>query len=180
MDPVKASVVISRPLEEVFSYLADVANLPEWTDHFTHGWHLTREDTYGRGAGVRFAVKQRGNRYPWVDATIIEFQPEHRIVLAGRAGKFNRIRSLIVFELDTSSAGSTRVDISYETEPKGPRDRLYERRGFFKRSWGKAAKRLRDVLEEDRRRGERATIAGGARKPASGFRFAAPGAPAKK
>jgi hypothetical protein len=32
-------------------------------------------------------------------------------------------------------------------------------------------KRLRSILEEDYGRGQRATIAGGPRKPASGFRF---------
>ena len=33
MDPVTAHVVIDRPREEVFEYLADIANHPEFTDH---------------------------------------------------------------------------------------------------------------------------------------------------
>ena len=42
-----------RPREEVFAYLADVANHPEFTDHFLKDWRLTREDSEGRGAGAR-------------------------------------------------------------------------------------------------------------------------------
>ena len=34
MDPVTVSTTIGRPREEVFAYLEDVANHPEFTDHF--------------------------------------------------------------------------------------------------------------------------------------------------
>ena len=45
MDPITVSVTIDRPREEVFAYLADIANHPEFTDHFMVDWRLTREDT---------------------------------------------------------------------------------------------------------------------------------------
>jgi uncharacterized protein YndB with AHSA1/START domain len=173
VDPVTASIVISKPQEELFAYLADVRHLPEFLDHFTRGWHLTREDTYGPGAGVRFAFKQRRNKYPWVDATIVEFHPPRQIVLAGRAGKFNRVRSVLVFDLEPSSGGATRLNLSYETVPKMLSDRLVEKPRFHKSRWNKALRRLRDIMEEDRGRGASATIAGGPRKPASGYRFVA-------
>lgn len=169
MDPVLSSVVISRPPVEVFEYLADIANLPEFCDHFTAEWHLTREDSWGKGAGARFRVKQRGNRFSYHDLSYIEVEKNRKIVAAGRAGKFNRIRVLASFELESLEGGrATRVRFSYETQPKLPSDRLFERRGAFKRGWGKSMRRLREVLEEDRGRGRRATIAGGARKPATG------------
>jgi uncharacterized protein YndB with AHSA1/START domain len=169
VDPVTPSVVISRPPQEVFEYLADIANLPEFCDHFTSKWHLTREESWGKGAGARFMVDQRFNRFSGHDLTYIEVQEPGLIVMAGRAGKFNRIRVLSKFELDPVEGGrATRVRFSYEMQAKVPSDRLFERRRFFKRGWGKALKRLRDVLEEDYGRGKRATIAGGARKPATG------------
>lgn len=180
MDPVSADVLISRPQEEIFAYLADVANYPEFMGHFTHGWHVTREDTYGPGAGVRFAFNQKRNGFPWIDATIVEFEPPRRIVLVGRTGKFNRVRSVITWELEPAVGGSTRASVSFETQTKMVTDKLGERRGFHKARWKKTAKVLRDVLEGERDRGPRATIAGGARKPASGFRFVAPGSPAAK
>ena len=180
MDPVTADVLISRPPAEVFAYLADVANHSEFMGHFTQDWHLTREDTYGKGAGVRFAFKQRGNKYPWIDQTIVEIEPPSRIVLAGGTGKFNRVRSRTVWELETADGGATRVAVSFEKEPKLRSDRFGEGRGFHKAKWPKTLRVLRDVLEGKRDDGDRATIAGGARKPATGFRFGAPASGATK
>ena len=34
MDPVELSITIDRPREEVFEYLADIANHPEFSDHY--------------------------------------------------------------------------------------------------------------------------------------------------
>ena len=53
-------------------------------------------------------------------------------------------------------------------------DRLLESfgaRGWLKRKLNKSMRRLRSILEEDYDRGTRPTIAGGARKPATGFRI---------
>ncbi len=180
MDPVTADVLISRPQAEVFVYLADVANHLEFMGHFTKDWHVTREDTYGKGAGVRFAFKQRRNKFPWVDQTILEFEPPRRIVLGGRTGKFNRIRTLTVYELEPGTGGTTRVSVSFEKVPKMLSDKFGEGRGFHKAKWRKTLRVLRDVLEGEREHGPRATIAGGARKPATGFRFGQPASSATK
>ena len=171
MDPLIIEVTIARPREEIFEYLADIANHAEFTDHFMVDWRLTREDTYGRGAGARYRMKAPFNRFPWADATIVEVIPERRIVEVGRTGKFNRIRTIGVYELEPVSATSTRVRFTLETEPKMLSDKLLESfgaRGWMKRKLGKAMRRLRSILEEDLDRGTRPTIAGGARKPATG------------
>ena len=47
MDPVTAYVTIGRPREEVFDYLADIANHPEFSDHYLKEWRLTRVDSSG-------------------------------------------------------------------------------------------------------------------------------------
>ncbi len=174
MDPVTSDVVIARPPAEVFAFLADVANHRSFMGHFTRDWHVTREDTYGLGAGVRFAFEQHRNHYPWMDQTVFEFEPPRRIVLVGRTGKFNRVRTLTVYELEPSVGGGTRVSVSFEKVPDKPTDRLAEGKGFHKAKWRKTVKVLRDILEGEREAGPRATIAGGARKPATGFRFEAP------
>ena len=54
MDPLVTEITIARPREEVFEYLADIANHAEFTDHYLVEWHLTRENPYGLGAGARF------------------------------------------------------------------------------------------------------------------------------
>ena len=167
MDPLTVEITIARPREEVFEYLADIANHAEFTDHFRVDWRLTREDTYGRGAGARYKVKAPLTRFPWADSTIVEIESPRRIVETGRTGKYNRIRTIGVYELDRASGDSTRVRYTLETEPKLPSDKLLERRGRTKRKLTKAMRRLRSILEEDYDRGTRPTIAGGPRKPAT-------------
>lgn len=164
MNPVEVTTTIARPREEVFAYLADIANMPEFTDHFLTQWHLTREDPVGAGAGARFWIKQPLNRFSWSDLTIVELQEPHRIVARGRGGKTNRVRSLVVIELTSAAAGMTRVDWSWETVPAMLSDRMLEivgGAGWFKRRMTRAARRLKTILEEDRGRGRRATVAGG-------------------
>jgi uncharacterized protein YndB with AHSA1/START domain len=174
MDPLTVDVLIARPREEIFEYLADIANHAEFTDHFMVDWRLTREDTYGYGAGARFRVKAPLQRFPWADATVVEVDPPRRIVEAGRAGKFNRIRTLGVYELEEAAGGSTRVSFTLQTLPKTPSDRFLESlgaRGWMKRKLNRSMRRLRDILEEDRGRGTRPSIAGGPRKPATDSPF---------
>ena len=164
MDPVSVSVTIARPREEVFEYLADVANHPEFCDHYLVDWRLTREDSYGRGAGARFRVKIPMNRFPWADVTFSEVERPHLIVERGRAGKFNRIRTLGTYELEPVGSDSTRVTFTFESQPDKLSDRLGESlgaRGWLKRKNTRAMRRLRTILEEDRGRGSRATVAAG-------------------
>ena len=165
MDPVSVSVTIARPREEVFEYLADIANHAEFCDHYLVDWRLTREDPYGRGAGARFRVKMPLNRFPWADVSFVEVEAPRRIVEVGRAGKFNRVRTLGTYELEPGAGGSTtRVTFTFESEPGNLSDRIGE--AFGARSWlrrknTKAMRRLRSILEEDRGRGTRATVAAG-------------------
>jgi uncharacterized protein YndB with AHSA1/START domain len=174
VDPLVTEITIAKPREEVFAYLADIANHAEFTDHFMVDWHLTREDTYGVGAGARYKTTARLNRFPWADATLVEVERPRRIVEVGRTGKFNRIRTIGVYELEPSAGDGTRVRFTFESEPKMLSDKLLERlgtRGWMKRRLGKAMRRLRSILEEDYGRGTRPTIAGGARKPATDSPF---------
>jgi uncharacterized protein YndB with AHSA1/START domain len=174
MDPISSSVLIDRPREEVYEYLSDVANHWEFTDHYIREVHMTREDTFGVGAGMRFRVPTPLNRFDWAELTITDMEAPRRIVERGRGGKYNRIRIVTIYTLEPAGAGSTRVTLTSETEPKLPSDRLMEAlaRVPLRRRQRKSLKRLRSILEEGRERGRRATIAaGGARKPASQFRL---------
>lgn len=165
MDPVTVSIVVDRPREQVFDYLQDIANHAEFTDHYLIDWRLTRIDSVGRGAGARFRVKAPppAGRFAWGDVTLVEVQRPHRIVEAGRAGKNNRVRTLGVYELAPGASGTTRVQLTVETEPETFADRLLE--GFGARSWtrrqnARAMRRLRTILERGEGRGRRATVAG--------------------
>jgi uncharacterized membrane protein len=166
-------ITIGRPRDEVFEYLADIANHAEFTDHFLVDWRLTREDTYGVGAGARWKSTAPLNRFPWGDSTIVEAERPRRIVEVGRSGKFNRIRTIAVYELERAAGNGTRVRLTFESEPKLPSDRLLERidGGWMKRNQRRSLRRLQSILEEGHDRGTRPTIAGGPRKPATGSPF---------
>jgi uncharacterized protein YndB with AHSA1/START domain len=162
VDPFTATATISKPREEVFEYLADIANRPEFTDHYLVDWRLTREDSYGEGAGARFRAKAPLNRFAWADITIAEVQPPFRIVERGRGGKYNRIKMLGAYTLSPGPGGSTRVEYTLETVPKLTSDRLMEAFGggaWTRRQTRKAMRRLQEILEEGRGRGKRATVA---------------------
>jgi uncharacterized protein YndB with AHSA1/START domain len=163
VDPVELSITIDRPREEVFEYLADIANHPEFTDHYLKEWRLTRLDSYGRGAGARYKMDAPLQRFAWSDLTFVAVEPPRRIVAMGRGGKYNRIETYAEWRLEPASGGGTRLEFVFETEPKLPTDRFVEAFGFrrwFKRKSAKALRRLRSILEENERRGTRASVAG--------------------
>jgi uncharacterized protein YndB with AHSA1/START domain len=163
VDEISVSTTIARPREEVFEYLADIANHPEFTDHYLVDWHLTREDPYGTGAGARFRVKAPLSRFSWADVTFAELQPPFRIIEHGRGGKYNRIRMLGTYTLTPGPGSSTKVEYTLETIPVMPSDKLMEALGgrmWNRRQAAKAMRRLRTILEEGRGRGVRASVAG--------------------
>jgi len=171
MQPVQLETTIDRPLAEVYAYLSDISLWPEWTDHFLVHWHLTSEETVGSGAGARFRVHRKLDRFSWADLSFHETSPRGRILARGRMGKFNRNRWIVLVELDEEGSG-TRVRLVVETAPKLPTDRVFEAltftKAYHRRRWGKAMRRLRSILEDDEERGTAVTISGGARKPATG------------
>jgi hypothetical protein len=162
VDPVTVSVMIARPRGEVFAYLSDVANHPEFKDHFLSEWRLTREDSVGRGAGARFREQLPLNRFGWGDLTLAEVESPFRLLERGRSGKFNRIRAMGTWTLQDAPGGMTHVEYSYETQPAKLSDRLMEfvgGRSWWRRKLGRSLRRLQAILEENRDRGARATIA---------------------
>jgi uncharacterized protein YndB with AHSA1/START domain len=175
VEPLTLSTTIAKPREEVFEYLADVANHEEFSDHCMVDWHLTREDSYGRGAGARFRVKSRFDRFSYGDITLTELTPPQRIVATGRAGRFNRIRTLTTWTLEEDGQGRTKVTFETQSTPALKSDELMEKllrvRAAATRCHQRALDRLRSILESGEGRGGHTTVAGGARKPASGFRL---------
>jgi uncharacterized protein YndB with AHSA1/START domain len=164
MDPMTVSILIDAPRERVFEYLQDIANHPEFTDHYLRDWHLTRENSVGRGAGARFRVAIPGNRFSWGDVTFTEVVPPYRIVEVGRGGKTNRVRTLGVYELAPGAGGATRVQFTLQSQPGALWDRLMESlgtRAWLRRKNMKALRRLRSIIETGEGRGRRVTVAGG-------------------
>jgi uncharacterized protein YndB with AHSA1/START domain len=166
MGPISAEVEIDAPRERVFSLLADLAVRPRFTSHFLSGFHLTRIESSGVGAGARFRV-EAPLRSVWMDTTIIELEEPFRIVERGRGGRVNRIPTNTVWELTEGPGALTTVRLSHWTEPANPVDRGLEILSagsvWQERGWRQALKRLRDGLESGEWEGERIAVAGGNR-----------------
>jgi uncharacterized protein YndB with AHSA1/START domain len=161
VEPFTVSTTIAKPREQVYEYLADIANHAEFTDHYRVDWRLLRVDPYGPGAGARFRVKAPLQRFSWADMSFAEMQPPFRIVERGRGGKYNRIRMVGTYTLSPGPSGTTKVQYTFETEPQQVSDKLMESlggRSWTRRKAAKAMRRLRLILEEGRDRGQRASV----------------------
>ena len=165
MGPVSSEIEIDAPRGQLFATLADLAARPAFTDHFLSGFHLTRIDGRGVGAGARFQV-QGPLRRVWMDTTIVSLEEPFRIVEEGRGGRANRIRNHTVWELTEAQGGLTAVRVSHWTEPAAT-DRALELLSMASlwqaRGWRQALRRLRDEVESDRPALERIAVAGGNR-----------------
>jgi uncharacterized protein YndB with AHSA1/START domain len=166
MGPISAEVEIDVPRERAFETISDLALRPSFTDHFLSGFHLTRIESTGLGAGARFRV-EAPLRSIWMDTTIVELDEPFRIVEQGRGGRANRIPNHTVWELTGGVGTLTKVTLTHWTEPPNPVDRALEilSAGSFwqQRGWREALQRLRNLLESDQPPSERIAVAGGNR-----------------
>lgn len=165
MGPIAAATEIDVPRERAFELIGNLALRPAFTDHFLAGFHLTRLESTGVGAGARFKV-EAPLRSVWMDTTIVELDAPHRIVERGRGGRANRIPTHTVWELTEGPGTLTAVRMSHWTEP-GPTDRGLEILSMAsvwqQRGWRQAMHRLRDGLESGAWEGRRIAVAGGNR-----------------
>lgn len=164
MDPVSATVEIDVPRHRAFELIGDLARRPSFTDHFISGFHLTRIESYGPGAGARFRLAA-GPRAIWMDATIDVFEEPYRIVERGHGGRSNRIPVTTVWELLEGTGSMTKVRVSHWTEPSHPVDRAIDLLTgasiWQERAWREALRRLRELLESEEALRPPVGVAGG-------------------
>jgi uncharacterized protein YndB with AHSA1/START domain len=146
---VSAETTIDAPREEVFAFLVELANRPSFTDHFISSYHLERIPSAGVGAAARFRTGPRLSRV-WMESVVDELDPPHRIVERGHAGRLDRIPVFTAWELVPGAGSTTDVSVAFWTEPTHHLDGFRERlgaRGWYRRRWGRALRRLKQVLE---------------------------------
>ena len=165
MGPISVEAEIDVPRERAFETIADLAVRPAFTDHFISGYHLTRIEPTGVGAGARFRA-EAPLRSVWMDTTIVELAEPYRIVERGRGGRANRIPNHTVWELTEGPGTLTTVRLAHWTEP-GVVDRPLEILSLCsvwqQRGWREAMRRLRDGLELGALSEQRIAVAGGNR-----------------
>lgn len=172
MLPVTAHTFISAPREEVYDFLADLANRAAFTDHYTSELRLEHPRSAGVGAAARYRMDAPRYRH-WVEAEIVEADRPRRIVEATRGGRGGRSRGEVVFELSRQGQGLTRVEMTTSSEPGTPREAVMERlgaRGWLRRKSKVALERLRGIFEErSDRPPARSSVAGWERQKAPRF-----------
>lgn len=166
MGPVSAEIEIDVSRQRAFEALADLALRPSFCDHFLTGFHLTKIESAGVGAGARFRFTC-GLREIWMDTAIAEAEEPHRILERGRGGRGNRIPSTTLWELTEGPGSLATVRVSYWTEARNPVDRALElvtaSSIAYGRGWRQALQRLRDQLESGEPAARRVAVAGGNR-----------------
>jgi uncharacterized protein YndB with AHSA1/START domain len=172
MRPVTVDTSISAPREDVFDYVADMANRVAWTDHYLQEFRLARANPLGLGAAARFRLDAPFAKV-WVEVGITECDRPRRIVEEGRWGRIGRSRLWTVYEFSAEAGGVTEVELTTATEPATRLDALRESLGarrWLRRQSKAALERLRMVFEEERDAPlARATVA--AFEPAKAARF---------
>jgi carbon monoxide dehydrogenase subunit G len=109
----RASVVISRPVEEVFAFVEDARNRPRW-DESVDSEELTSPAPIGVGTTVRTTLRSMGRDYVYT-WKVVEHEPPNRMTIESTTGPFP---TTLAYEL-SGRDGSTAVDFSVTGRPNG-------------------------------------------------------------
>jgi carbon monoxide dehydrogenase subunit G len=107
------AVVISRPRDEVFAFVADARNRPRWDDS-VDSEELTSREPIGVGTTVRTKLRSMGRDYE-IDWEIVEHQPPDRQTIQSTSGPMD---TTLAYQLDASDHG-TSVRFSLTGRPTG-------------------------------------------------------------
>jgi len=160
--PVTVRTHITAPREEIFDFVADLANRLAYGDHYMDDLRLTRPNSIGVGAAARFEL---GTPFgsQWAEIAVAEHDRPRRLSEAGRVGRLGRTRFGAVYEF-TQDGGATRVELTTWSEPGSRGDALRESlgvRSWTRRKTKRALERLRKIFEEEQTEPlRRTTIAG--------------------
>jgi uncharacterized protein YndB with AHSA1/START domain len=161
--PVALDIHISAPREDVFDFVADLANRPAWTDHFQRELHMTRTYSNRTGSASRYRTDPPFGKQLYSDLAIVELDRPRHILEEGVQGRLNKSRVQLVWDFAQDGTSLTHISFEMRTEPYGRLGRWSETgaHGYYKRQWKSALERLRQIFEE-RPEGDlaRATVAG--------------------
>ena len=96
------TVTITRPVEEVFTYLADAENLPQWN----YAIEQTRKISPGP-VGVGTVYRQTRTLPGQEDFEIVVFQPPGQLAFDGTFGPFKARASYL---LEAAASGTTLIN----------------------------------------------------------------------
>jgi len=152
MKPVTVSVEVPNDREEVYAYLAVLANHESFTDHMMVDWVLSGPRSgVGARANVQVAAPASRER---IEIEVIEAEPPRRIVEEDVSARGKR-RTRGTYLLEELADGGTMISFRLEwlLAPRHEQVAAPLLRAFMRRSNGKALRRLaRQLKGDDRRR----------------------------
>jgi hypothetical protein len=162
VNPVESRIVISAPREDVYEFVADVANRVSWMDHFLEDFRLTRVNPVGVGAGAAFLID--APMFPQrAEFQVVQMDAPRLIRERGRIGRWGRTTGWTEWEF-SDQYGATELTATVWSEPGIRWDALKESLGarpWLKRQMRGSLRRLRTIFEERPERPlARATVAG--------------------
>ena len=136
------TIVIQRPIEEVFGVLTNVENTGKWFPANVEE-HWTSPPPHGVGSTRRAAVTMLGRRTE-NDAVATVFEPPHRAAMQGTSPNAAFLTTL-TFQDD---AGGTRVYVETGFTFRGTQrlvGRLFA--GWYRRAWDRGLENLKRMME---------------------------------
>jgi hypothetical protein len=107
------SVLVARPVDEVFEFIADARNRPRWDDS-VESEELTSPEPIGVGTTVRTTLRSMGREYVYT-WEVVEHQPPSRMTIESTSGPFPTTLAYQLRERD----GRTAMDFSVSGRPTG-------------------------------------------------------------
>ena len=107
------SIEIDRPVHDVWEYLIEPENVPEWQSSAVSS-HQVSEGPIALGARLRDERRFMGRRAT-SDVEVSEFEPERLFTLHGLSGP---VRFTVRHRLSENGAG-TKLDVEAEADPGG-------------------------------------------------------------
>jgi len=145
--PVTVSVEVARPVEEVYDYLAALANHEAFLDHFLVDWSFSgpRAEV---GAKGRARTDAPGSQ-DWTEFEVVAAERPGLIVEEG-VGAGGKRHTRGTYRLETLPGGGTSVGFELEWLRSSRAERLCPPliRAFVRRPNAKAMRRLAKLLEQ--------------------------------
>jgi carbon monoxide dehydrogenase subunit G len=103
---------IARPAEQVFAFVSDVRNEPQWHTDVLEA-QLTNGSSVAKGS--TFALRLKHKRLPEVTVTVAEYDPPRKVVFRSHAGN---MEPTVIHTVEPNPAG-TRFTRRFEMQSHG-------------------------------------------------------------
>ena len=145
MRPVRTSIEVKNPQEEVYDFLDVMANHEPFTNHMLHDWEYSGPD---RGVGSKARVQaSAGGRTDTVDIEVVSADRPNEIVERNISAGGKRVANG-TYVLEGLPGGGTRITFEYSWQQAPLSERLASPivRGILRRGNERSMQRLAERL----------------------------------